>query len=165
MRQPRPVRRKDRVLDIRQTMEILENGLHGVLATADAEGLPLATPLSYVILGQGLYFHCAKTGHKLDNLAAQPQVSFCVVAQDVPTFKGEAVGNFTTLYKSAVVNGTAALVDDPAEHRAALMALCQKYLPDHVGKAEAAIDGSGPHTAVVRISLDEVCGKSNVAAG
>lgn len=165
MRQPRPVRRKDRVLDIRQTMEILENGLHGVLATADAEGLPLATPLSYVILGQGLYFHCAKTGHKLDNMAAQPQVSFCVVAQDEPVYKGEVAGSFTTLYKSAVVNGTAALVDDPAEHKAALMALCQKYLPDHVDKAEAGIASGGPHTTVVRISLDEVCGKSNVVAG
>ena len=150
------IRRKDRATPKTDALALLQAGEWGVLATADAAGLPLATPLSYVVMDGALWFHCAKQGHKLDNLAANPQVSFCVVGATQPVYDG----NFTTCYESAVVHGAAALVQDDDTKAKALRALCQKYLPDAMHHADADIAGSLAATAVVRISMDRVTGKA-----
>ncbi|MDL2219421.1 pyridoxamine 5'-phosphate oxidase family protein [Ruminococcaceae bacterium OttesenSCG-928-O06] len=156
MHTPVPMRRRDRALPADETLALLQAGEYGILATASAAGLPLATPLSYVLLDGALYFHCAKTGQKLDNLAAQPAVCFCVVGATRPVYDD----NFTTLYESVVVHGTAALVQDATEKYRALAALCQKYLPAHMHHAEADIAGSFSVTQVVRIAPEEITGKA-----
>ena len=61
---------------------VLFRGTSGVLALAGDEGYPYALPISYVYDGERVYFHCAKSGHKLDALRRCPKASFCVVDQD-----------------------------------------------------------------------------------
>lgn len=158
MWQPTPMRRGDRALDKKEACRLLDIGEYGILATASAEGDPEATPLSYVVMDGALYFHCAQTGHKLGNIAARPRVCFTVVGRTRPVF--EANGNFSTLFESTMVHGVAALVEDELEKQRALMALCEKYMPDKLAFAPDAINRSIGVTAVVRISPEEITGKA-----
>ncbi len=157
MREPRAMRRKERRMPPEKARELLEKGEYGVLATADAAGVPLATPLAYVILEDTLYFHCANVGHKLDNIAAQPSVCFCVVGRNNIVY----AASFTTHYESALVHGTAAIVQDLAKKQAVLRALCQKYLPQHMDRADEDIQRALAATTVVAIAVEELSGKSN----
>src|SRR5512141_2211937 len=98
----RPIRRNDRALANEQAIEILQKGEYGVLSTVSPDGQPYGVPVSFVYTNHALYFHCAVEGHKLDNLASNPRVSFCVVgATEVLPDK------FATRYESAIVFGKA----------------------------------------------------------
>ena len=68
-----------------------------MLALSGDGGYPYAVPLSYLYHQGKLYFHCAKSGHKLDALRREPKASFCVVAQDQV-----APLEYTTLYRSVI---------------------------------------------------------------
>ena len=73
------MRRKDRALSEEAAVQILKDGEYGVLATCGADGQPYGVPLSYVYHKGKIYFHGAKTGHKLNNLSGSPKASFTVV--------------------------------------------------------------------------------------
>ena len=60
------MRRKKQLLSQEETAAVLARGSSGVLALAGENGYPYAVPLSYVYDGGRLYFHCARSGHKLD---------------------------------------------------------------------------------------------------
>lgn len=152
----RPVRRKDREIPREEAMKLLEAGEWGILATVSPDGHPGTVPLSYVVLDGNIYFHCAKTGEKTDNLKNQPRVSFCVVGKTLPIYEED----FATLYESVVVHGEAQPVVNEEAKRRALMALCQKYLPEHMEKAPAEIQSTMVATAIWRIQPLHVTGKA-----
>ena len=101
----RAMRRKKQQLSPGACAEILRRGTSGVLAVAGDGGYPYAVPLSYVYDGQTVYFHSAKTGHKIDAVAREPRASFCVIDRD--EVLPEA---FTTAYRSVIVFGRVRVV-------------------------------------------------------
>lgn len=128
------MRRSDRQLSREEAEDILRRGEYGVLCTCGADGEPYGTPLSYAYCGGKIYFHCAPgVGHKLANIAENPQVCFTVVGQTclLPA-------KFSTIYESAIAFGTAHLVEGD-EKRAALRALLAKYSPQYPEEGEAYI--------------------------
>ena len=151
---PRPMRRDDRALTDEQAAEILQKGEYGILSTVSADGQPYGVPVSFAFDGNALYFHCAVEGHKLENLAANPRVSFCVVgATEVLPEK------FATRYESAIVFGTAReLTGD--EHHAALTAILKKYSADFLEKGEKYIESDMPKTRAFRIEIESLSGKA-----
>ena len=60
------MRRKKQELSPQENADILYRGTSGVLALSGDEDYPYAVPMSYVYDGEKIYFHCAKSGHKLD---------------------------------------------------------------------------------------------------
>lgn len=120
----RPMRRSRQELTRRESNEILYAGSSGVLAVSGDGGWPYAVPLSYVYDGEKIFFHCAKSGHKLDAVKNDARASFCVVARDdvVPE-------KFTTLFKSVIVFGRVRVLEDDAERLAAIEKLALKYSP------------------------------------
>lgn len=120
----REMRRKNQQLAPERVEEILARRTCGTLAVLGDEGYPYAVPLSYVYHNGRIYFHCAKSGHKLDAVRACDKVSFCVIDQDeiVPA-------EFTTYFRSVIVFGRAREVTDPAELMDAMKALSAKYSP------------------------------------
>ncbi|MFV0411743.1 MAG: pyridoxamine 5'-phosphate oxidase family protein [Oscillospiraceae bacterium] len=149
------MRRKDREIPEEQARNILEKGEWGVLSTVNAEEWPCGTPLSYVLLGGSIYFHSAQSGQKISNLQARPKVCFSVVGRTLPVYDG----SFTTLYESAMAFGLAAEVESSEEKVQALVALCQKYLPQEMGRAEASLKAGLPRTAVWKIEIQHLTGK------
>lgn len=121
----RDMRRKKQALSRQEADEILDRQTHGVLALAEEGDYPYAVPLSYVRSGSTLYFHCAKTGHKLDCIRSNPKASFCVVDQDqvLPS-------RYTTAFRSVIAFGTVEIMEDEAQKREAIELLARKYAPD-----------------------------------
>ena len=70
------------MLSQEENIEILRAGASGVLAVHGDDDYPYTIPLNYVYRDNKLYFHSAKTGHKLDAIQRQPKVSFCVISED-----------------------------------------------------------------------------------
>ena len=150
------MRRKDRQRSLEEGLVILSNGEYGVLATADAAGQPYGVPLSYIVKDGRLCFHSAGEGHKIDNLAANPQASFTVVGRSKPVY----TGNFTTLFESVIVFGTVLEILDEQEKYDILYRLADKYLPDDLDKADGDIRRSLTRTAVYGLTMDVVTVKA-----
>lgn len=152
----RDIRRKDRLLPDQQALAVLEKAEFGTLATITPEGEPYAVPLSFVLWNGVVYFHCATTGEKVDNIAHNPAVCFSVVGGQEPT----AEGGYSVYYRSCTVFGTARRVTDEKEFRDSLMALTVKHFPDNLDIFESELESQIKRTAVYAISIDRMTGKS-----
>ena len=152
----RKIRRQDRAISYEEGLKILEEGEYGVLATADAGALPYATPLSYVLHGGKLCFHCALVGHKIDNIRQNPRACFAVVGKTQAVYNG----GFSTFYESCLVFGEVREIDDSEEKKQILLALAQKYLPEHQDKAEASIRAAFAKTAVYALHIKSLSAKA-----
>lgn len=151
----RELRRKRQSLSPEMCDAVLRRGTSGVLALAGDDGYPYAVPISYLYDGGKLYFHCAKTGHKLDAIARNPKASFCVIDQDrvVPE-------KYTSYYRSVIAFGTMRVLTGEAEMRAAIEKLALKYAPEdtpeHRGRE---IDREWGALCMLEMSIDHLSGK------
>ena len=68
------IRRSDRAQSESTAVEILKKGSYGVLSTVGADGYPYGVPVNYVYDDVKIYFHCAKSGHKLDAVRASRKI-------------------------------------------------------------------------------------------
>lgn len=150
----RNLRRKDRGISREEAIALLDAAEYGILSTVDAEGQPYGVPLSYIHKNNGIYFHCAASGQKLDNIADNARVSFCVVGRTrvLPA-------EFATEYESVVVFGLAAEVQG-AERYAALVGLLEKYCPDYLEEGRQYITAKDQATKVIRIAISHISGKA-----
>lgn len=151
---PHELRRKERGMTEPEARELLERGEYGVLSTRDSDGAPYGTPLNYCVINGAIYFHCALEGHKLENIAADDRVSFCVVGttEVLP-------GQFATRYESVIVSGTATEVLDEKK-QLALEGLLAKYSAEYRLEGLNYIEAKGERTRVFRIDIDSICGKA-----
>lgn len=150
------VRRRDRAITEDEARALLEKGEYGILATVGTDGQPYGTPLSYVVMNNAVYIHCATLGQKIDNMAANPAACFTVVGPTEPVYEA----GFTAYYSSCMVFGKARPVTDDKEKKDSLMLLARKYLPRHMDKAEEDISRSWKRTAVYAIDIDRITGKA-----
>ena len=153
----REMRRKKQLLSPEETIAILRAGTAGVLAVSGDDDYPYAVPLSYVYDDFKIYFHCAPAGHKLDAIAKNRKVSFCVIGQDhvMPQ-------EFTTYFRSAIAFGTARILEDPAEKRAALEKLAAKYSPGQEAGRLREIERLFDKTCMVEIAVEPLSGKEAI---
>lgn len=150
----RLIRRSDRAISTQEALTILKNAEYGVLSTVGDDGLPYGVPLSYVLIDQALYIHSALDGRKLDNLTAQPAVSFCVVGatQVLPA-------RFTTAFESVIVSAKASEVFSD-EKQQALVALIDKYSAEYMTEGLAYIEKANMKTRVIKLSIESITGKA-----
>lgn len=123
----REMRRNKCQLSAETAEKILREGDFGVLALSGDDGYPYSVPINYAFADGKIYFHSAKTGHKLDAIRRNEKVSFCVVARhDV------IAEEFTTYFVSAIAFGRMKLIednDDPEKLRG-LELLADKFSPN-----------------------------------
>jgi nitroimidazol reductase NimA-like FMN-containing flavoprotein (pyridoxamine 5'-phosphate oxidase superfamily) len=150
-----PLRRKDRELSEAEAMDLLQQAEWGILATVDAAGWPYAVPVNHALVDGDLVIHCATAGHKLDNLAFNPKVSYCAVTQ-AETLPLE----LATRYASVIVFGQAELVSDDHEKRRLLRALGLRFAAAHAEVVDREIDKNLFRTAVLRIRIERATGKA-----
>ena len=148
------LRRKDRGMSETEARELLERGEYGVLSTCGPDRQPYGIPLSYCVIDNAIYFHCALEGHKLEILTANDRVSFCVVGNtEVLPDK------FATRYESVIVTGRATEVFD-GEKLLGLQGLLPKYSADFIAEGLNYITAKGAQTRVFRVSMDSISGKA-----
>jgi nitroimidazol reductase NimA-like FMN-containing flavoprotein (pyridoxamine 5'-phosphate oxidase superfamily) len=147
----REMRRIDKQLSLSDTYALLERGQEGVLGTISENGYPYTVVLNYVLFNNKVYFHCAKEGHKLDNIVHNNKVSFTVY--DNVEIIGEELN---TLYQSVTLVGRAKILDASYE---VLMALINKYASISLEKADIMIKKEIDITTIVEIEIDHITGK------
>lgn len=152
------IRRQDRLLDDQRAFELLEKAEYGFLSLGEGDnGYAYGIPMSFVFdrPTNALYFHCAPQGHKLENLSKNNKVSFCVVGNTQPI-----PSQFTTVYESVVVFGTADIEPTDADKRFALRKLVAKYSPEHIDLGETAMEKSLHRTLTFKITIERITAKS-----
>ena len=152
----RAMRRSGQELPQEEAWALLKQGSSGVLAVLGDGDYPYAVPLSYVLYRGKIYFHCARTGHKIDAIARHEKASFCVIAQDQ-----HLPEKFTTLFRSVIVFGRARVLTEPEEIRPILTALGEKYSPGVPGLSEE-VESSLHRVALIELTPEAVTGKEAV---
>lgn len=151
----REMRRHSQQLSPEESREVLARCTSGVLAVSGDGGYPYAVPLSFAYREDKLYFHCAKTGHKLDALLRDNRAGFCVIDQDRIVSE-----EFTTYFRSVILFGRARILDDPDEKRAALMLIADKYSPNMPQESrEEEINRLWDKVCMVEIAIEQMTGK------
>jgi uncharacterized protein len=149
----RKIRRKDKEIGNDEAIALLTNGEYGVLSTMGSDGQPYGVPLNYAYKDNCIYFHCALTGHKIDNIEHNPKVSFCTIG-DTKVLPSE----FATEYVSVVVFGVASEVRG-AERYDALLWILEKYSADFIQEGKDYIDKMNKVTKVIKIDIAHMTGK------
>ena len=150
----REMRRKRQQLSSDECVAILEKMTHGTLALAGDGCYPYAVPVSYVYARGKIYIHSAPAGHKIDAIARDPRVSFCVVERD-----DVRPAEFTTYFRSVLLFGKARLLRDEDRVMEALLALGEKYAP---GGLRDEINRGLPHLCIIEIDIEHLTGKQAI---
>ena len=153
----REMRRKKQLLPESEAIEILEAHTSGVLAVTGDDDYPYTVPLSYAYKDGKLFFHCAKTGHKIDGITRNDKVTFCVIDKDDVVQK-----TFTTHFRSVIVFGRAKILTEDSEKRRALENLIEKYSPDYTEAGQAEIERDWNRVCIVELSIEHITGKAAI---
>ena len=130
----------------------------GVLSVLVAGGYAYAGPLSYVYDGEKIFFHCAKSGHKLDAIRQNAAASFCVIDQDqiVPE-------EYTTYFRSIIAFGRIRILEDDTEKRSAIEKLAVKYAPDDTAEnRDKAIEREWKPLCMMEMEIEHLTGKQAI---
>ena len=151
------IRLKARELDRETSLKIVDNSIWGAVSMCSPDGIPYNVALNLVRDGEKLYFHAAGEGLKVEFLRMNPKVCVLFVPKAVL-----APEQYTTLFASAVVRGTAHEVTDISEKEHALRLICGTFASEFPEELERRIAaGSARTTDIWRIDIDSVSGKSS----
>ena len=150
----RELRRKGERATQEEARRIVEESEYGFLATAANGGLPYGVPVSHVLHGQAVYFHCAVEGRKLDNIRENSAVCLTCVSRAEPLPE-----RYDVCYACAVVEGRAALVEDEAEVVEALRLIGRRYTKYDDESLDGYIRSNLHRTRVCRIDIETITGK------
>ena len=149
----RPMRRFKQALSPEECDQVLFDAPRGVLAVHGEDGYPYAFPMDFIYLDGKVYFHCAKEGHKIDALAADDRVSFCVMDQG---FRRE--GEWALNIKSVILFGRMSKVNDPDRARHLVRQLGLKYYPT-AEEVEIEIEKAIDRVQMLELTIDHMTGK------
>ena len=154
----REMRRKKQVLSQKEVEDILHKGTSGVLALLGDNDYPYAVPISYVYDDGKVYFHSAKSGHKIDAIQRTAKASFCVIDKDLVVPE-----EYTTYFRSVIAFGKIRVIEDDREKRAAIEKLAIKYAPeDTAANRDDAISRGGNLICMLEMKIDHITGKEAI---
>lgn len=160
------MRRKDRKMDKNFACFIIDNADFGTLATINEDGSPYCIPISFARFNDKIYIHSAHQGSKMENIKRNPKICMSFIGNISIPFPDEASSKgrhpsevFTTEFESAVIFGTANIVEDDEEKILGLRLICKKYTPNNMGFFDDAIKDALKITSVIRIDIENVSGK------
>lgn len=136
---------------------ILTTGTSGTLALLGDNGYPYAVPVSYVYADGKLYFHSAKTGHKIDAIRQHDKASFCVIAaNDIHP------SEFTTYFQSVIAFGRIQIIGSEDERMHAASLLGDKYNPGDDARLQKELEKGLSHMLVLRLDIEHLTGKKAI---
>ena len=135
--------------------KILKEEKRGVLSMIGENGYPYGIPMDhwYSEEDDKLYFHSAKTGHKLDAIAACEKVSYCVMDEG---FQKE--GEWALNISSVVVFGRMKVVEDEEKKREICINLCRKFTDDE-DYLQRELAGALPRVNCLELEIEHMTGK------
>ncbi|WP_250229633.1 pyridoxamine 5'-phosphate oxidase family protein [Anaeropeptidivorans aminofermentans] len=152
----RPMRRIKQLLSEEDTLAVMNRCTNGVLACLGDEDYPYAVPLSYVYFNEKIYFHSAKSGHKIDAIEKSPKVSFTVIDEDNIVSE-----EYTSYFRSVIAFGRARIAED-GEWFEAFKALVEKYSKDQPEENRIKEISGCNHSHIIAIDIDHITGKEAI---
>lgn len=154
----RDMRRFKQSLEKEECEKILRESSAGVLAVSGDDGYPYTVPMSYFYEDGKIYFHSAKSGHKIDAIRSNPKVSFCVVTVDEPQPE-----KFSGDFRSVVAFGKARIIEDDAEKWKIMEIITKKYAPNAPQDAvDAKIDVRFKAVSIIVMDVEHLTGKESM---
>ena len=151
----RELSRKNKKIPLLECIEILKNEKRGVLSVVGESGYPYGMPMNHFYCEEDnkLYFHCGKSGHRLDALKRCNKASFCVCNE------GEKIGSDWALnFKSVIVFGTMEIIDDMQKIINITTELSHKFTKDE-DYIKREIEAFGEETLLLVLTPEHICGK------
>jgi len=148
------VRRTERKINKVAAIEILNKGEYGILSTVGEDGYAYGVPLSYVYMNDGIYFHCATEGHKLENINFNKKGSFCVVGDTEILAE-----KFSTKYESVIAFGIISEVVQE-EKEQVLLGFIEKYSANYMEQGKAYIINAAQKAKVMKLCVQHLSGKA-----
>ena len=154
----REMRRKKQALSQQEVEDILHRGTSGVLALLGDNDYPYAVPISYVYDSGKIYFHSAKSGHKIDAIQSTAKASFCVINKDLVVPE-----EYTTYFRSVIAFGQIRVIEDDNEKRTAIEKLVIKYAPEDTAvNRDNAIRREWKPLCLLEMTIDHITGKEAI---
>ena len=182
----RKMRRSAQELGHDACLEMIRRATSGVLSVAGDDGYPYGVPMSFVYVdGQDFdaaadgpetpdsgvaaptghqnlvgrfYFHCAKTGHKIDAIRACDKACFTIVDMD-----DVVADEFTTYFKSVIAFGHIRIIEDEEEKLRTIRILTDKYSPDEKEeKKKHEISRELPAFVMLELTVEHMTGKEAI---
>lgn len=153
----REMRRIKNKTDVNQAMEFLKKANDCTLSTISTDnGYPYTVAVNHVLLDGYIYIHCAKEGHKVDNINENNKVSIFAISDSYIDEKA-----YTTKFKSVHVFGKAYIVKEKEEYKKALYEIAKRYTGKFFAKAGSEIASAVNKTLVIRIEIEHISGKKS----
>jgi len=152
----REMRRKNQQLSEDEVEKVLNRCTNGILACIGDDNYPYAVPLSYVYHNGKIYFHSAKSGHKVDAITKNPKVSFAVVDED-----RIVSAEYTTYFRSVIAFGKARIAEGD-EHLEAFRALVEKYSKDQKREDKEKEISNCKNALIIAIDIHHMTGKEAI---
>lgn len=147
------MRRIGQQLSDEECIEILINEPRGVLALLGDDDYPYALPISHVYVDGKIYFHGAKTGHKIDAMINHPKVSYCVLDKGV-----KQKDSWWYTFRSVIAFGKITILKNKEDKIDKLTHLGNKFFPspeDTKDEINRLLD----KTEVFEITIEHMTGK------
>lgn len=143
--------------DREQVNAVLDDGFFGHLAFV-VDGHPYAMPMLYVRDGDHIYLHGSVKGRFARSVVDGRPLCFTVTLIDGLVL-ARAAFNHSVNYRSAVVLGTARVIDDPDDKRHAMDLLVDHVVPGRTADARGADPGELKATEIIALHIDEASAK------
>lgn len=151
----RPMRRFKQQISEEECLRILREERRGVLSMLGEDGYPYGIPMNHWYNPEDgkIYFHGARTGHKIDAIRRNGKVSYCVYDAG---YRRE--GEWSLNVNSVVVFGRISLVADEEKARIIGRNLCLKFTDDEE-YIQKELENSLPRVQCLELTIDHMTGK------
>lgn len=149
----RELTRKKQQLTLNECKEILKNEVRGVLAVNGDDGYPYALPINFYFDEENnkIYFHSGKVGYKLDAIAKNNKVSFCVYDKGY-----HKDGHWSLNIKSVIIFGHIYTVN---EWKDDLIVAFSKRFTDDTEYIYSEIEKFKSNTVLLCLNIEHITGK------
>lgn len=149
----RELTRKKQQLTLNECKKILKNEVRGVLAVNGDDGYPYALPINFYFDEENnkIYFHSGKVGHKLDAIAKNNKVSFCVYDKGY-----HKDGHWSLNIKSVIIFGHIYTVN---EWKDDLIVAFSKRFTDDTEYIYSEIKKFKSNTVLLCLNIEHITGK------
>ncbi len=155
----RKMRRFKQQISDEECIKVLKEAKRGVLSVLGDDGYPYGLPVShwYNEADGKIYFHGAKSGHKLDAVKACDKVSFCAMDEG---YREE--GDWALNIKSVITFGRIRFYsyeEEPEKVREVCVGISSKFTEDPDKYADDEIAKVGKNVLIFEITPEHMTGK------
>lgn len=152
----RELLRKKNELSMEECIRILKTEKRGVLSVLGDSGYPYGMPMNHFYNEEDskIYFHCGKSGHRLDSLKKDDKVSFCVYDEGYRN-----PGQWQLNIKSVIVFGRIKIIDEQEKIADITEKLSYKFTQDDE-YIKTEIEKYAYKTLLLELTPEHICGKA-----